>query len=196
MIRRVALAVAALAATTTTLAAQSVRRVGRSAAWRPSAHDTPVVVERQETQSKSGIANRSSSCNLVAAMKISTLFVVAVLGCVLATSCGGTPLSDGTGGSGGGGSGGSGGGGSGGGGGTVDASCEHLEYASAGCAASPICTNGSGGACGGTACGCDGKVIFGCGLFSEPFAYTIPLSSFDGADPSGMTCDPAAGAAP
>src|SRR5579863_8368189 len=99
-------------------------------------------------------------------MKISNLFVVAALGCILAISCGGTPLSDGTGtGGGGGGSGGSSGGrsgGSGGGGGTVDASCEHLEYASAGCAASPICTNGSGGACAQAVCGCDGKVLIGC----------------------------------
>jgi hypothetical protein len=57
---------------------------------------------------------------------------------------------------------------------------------------SPICTNGTGGACAQTVCGCDGKVLIGCGLFPEPFAYTIPLNSFDGADPAGMTCDPTA----
>ncbi len=123
-------------------------------------------------------------------MKISTLFVVGVLGLVLAISCGGSSLNDGSGTGGAGGS--SGSGGSGGGGGV--GGCQHLEYASAGCGVAPICTNGSGGACAGAACGCDGKVIFGCGLFSEPFAYTIPLSSFDGAEPAGMACDPTADA--
>jgi len=122
-------------------------------------------------------------------MKISTLFVVGALGLVLAISCGG---SDGSGRGGAGGS--SGSGGSGGGGGIADAGCEHLEYASAGCGVSPICTNGTGGACAQAVCGCDGKVLIGCGLFSEPFAYVIPLNSFDGAEPAGMTCDPTADA--
>ena len=127
-------------------------------------------------------------------MKISTLFVVGVLGFALAVSCGGTPLSDGTGTGGAGGSASSGGSpGSGGAGGIADAGCEHLEYASPGCGVSPICTNGSGGACAQAVCGCDGKVLIGCGLFAEPFAYTIPLNSFDGAEPAGMTCDPASG---
>ena len=151
----------------------------------PRGHDTPVVVDRRKTLPEPGIADRSSFCSGLAVMKISTFFVAGVLGLVLAISCDGTPLSDGTGKGGAGGSVGSGGGG-----GIGGAGCEHLEYASAGCGVSPICTNGSGGACGGTACGCDGKVIFGCGLFSEPFAYAIPLSSFDGAMPAGMTCDP------
>ena len=123
-------------------------------------------------------------------MKISTLLVGGILGLALAASCDSSSLSAGaTGGSGGGSSGGSGGmGGNGG------AGCEAMHYHSPGCNASPTCDNGSGGACFGLACGCNGKVLTGCGSFSEPFAYTIPVSSVDASDPSKLSCEPTADA--
>ena len=70
-----------------------------------------------------------------------------------------------------------------------------MHYYSPGCNASPTCDNGRGGACGGLpACGCDGKVTIACGGYPEPFAYKIPLSSVDGSDLFGSTCDPSADA--
>jgi hypothetical protein len=125
-------------------------------------------------------------------MKISTVFVAGVLGLALAVSCGGSSLSGdrGTGGS----SGMGGTGGSGGMGGNGGAGCEAMHYASPGCNASPICDNGTGGACFSLACGCDGKVLTGCGVYSAPWAYTIPVTSVDASDPSALTCDPNADA--
>ena len=69
-----------------------------------------------------------------------------------------------------------------------------MHYDSPGCSASPTCDNGTGGSCLTLACGCDGKVVSGCRAYSEPFAYTIPLSSVDASDPSALTCDPNADA--
>jgi hypothetical protein len=92
-------------------------------------------VDKGETSPEAEIAERSSSCSALAAMKISILSVISVLGLVLASSCGGTPLSDGSGTGGAGGSSGSGGSGV---GGVAGASCEHLEYASPGCGARPF----------------------------------------------------------
>lgn len=77
--------------------------------------------------------------------------------------------------------------GEGGSGGTGGAACKRMEYASAGCGVSPICTNGTGGACYQQVCGCSGTVMAGCGLFPEPYAYVIT------ADDAGATCDPSAG---
>ena len=126
-------------------------------------------------------------------MKISTVFVAGILGLALAVSCDGSSLTvdGGTGGSGG-----SGNGGSGGTGGNGGAGCQAMHYYSPGCNASPTCDNGTGGACFTLACGCNGKVLTGCGEYSEPFAYTIPLSSVDASDPSALSCDPNADAGP
>ena len=121
-------------------------------------------------------------------MKISTLFVACILGLALAASCDGSSLTvDGA-------TGGSGGGGTGGMGGNGGAGCQGMHYYSPGCNASPTCDNGTGGACFTLACGCDGKVLTGCNAYSEPFAYTIPLSSVDASDPSALSCDPNADA--
>jgi hypothetical protein len=117
-------------------------------------------------------------------MKIATLFVACILGLALAVSCDGSSLTvDGA-------TGGSGGGGSGGMGGNGGAGCQAMHYDSPGCNASPTCDNGTGGACFTLACGCDGKVLVGCRAYSEPFAYSIPLSSVDASDPSALSCDP------
>jgi hypothetical protein len=83
-------------------------------------------------------------------------------------------------------------GGSGGTGGGDDAACLYQHYFSPGCGAdvSPRCT-GVGGACYSLACGCNGKIITGCGdEFALPYAYTILPVTFDGGDSAGMTCDP------
>lgn len=121
-------------------------------------------------------------------MKISTVFLGGILGLVLAVSCGGSSLTvdSGTGGSAGGGSGGLGGNGG--------AGCQGMHYYSAGCNAAPTCDDGTGGACFSLACGCDGRVLTGCGAYSAPFAYTIPVSSVDASDPSALRCDPNADA--
>jgi hypothetical protein len=121
-------------------------------------------------------------------MKISSVLVGGILGLALAVSCDGSSLTAN------GGTGGSGGGGSGGMGGNGGAGCQAMHYASPGCDVSPTCDNGSGGACFSLACGCNGKVLTGCGLYSEPFAYTIPVGSVDASDPSALTCDPNADA--
>ena len=124
-------------------------------------------------------------------MKVSTLFVAGILGLALAVSCDGSSL---TGDPGTGGVGGSGGGGSSGRGGNGGAGCQAMNYYSPGCNASPTCDDGTGGACLTFACGCNGIVLTGCGDYSEPFAYTIPVSSLDGSDPAGLSCDPNADA--
>ncbi len=81
-----------------------------------------------------------------------------------------------------------------GGGGIGGTGCQRQEYAAPGCGADshPVCTNGSGGACAGrSACGCDGHIWGGCGLYSAPYAYLLPANfSSDGGD----TCDPTADA--
>jgi hypothetical protein len=128
-------------------------------------------------------------------MKIWALFVTCTLGLALAMSCDGSSTTSdrGTGGSGTGGSG-SGGSGSGGMGGNGGAGCEAMHYYSPGCNASPTCDNGTGGACFSLACGCNGKVLTGCGAYPEPFAYTIPVGSVDASDPAALSCDPNADA--
>lgn len=123
-------------------------------------------------------------------MKLSTVWLAGILGLALALSCDGSslPANGGTGGGGG-----SGGGGSTGSGGNGGAGCQAMHYYSPGCNAKPTCDNGTGGACLTLACGCNGKIISGCGDYSEPFAYTIRVSSVDASD---LTCDPTADAGP
>jgi hypothetical protein len=54
-----------------------------------------------------------------------------------------------------------------------------------------VCTNGTGGACFQRACGCDGHLLIGCGLFPAPYSYVFPSNfSSDGGD----MCDPTADA--
>lgn len=128
------------------------------------------------------------------------LLTLAVLGFFLGVSCGNDSLT-GPGGSGGGGGsatsgsgvGGTGTGGAGGGGGGIGGTgCQRMEYRHPGCGgnAVAVCTDGWGGSCAGPpACGCDGRVLGGCYIFSEPFAYMFTRNfSLDG----GNTCDPAA----
>jgi hypothetical protein len=122
-------------------------------------------------------------------MKILGLFSVVILGLALGISCSSSPSNgdQGTGGLGGtenaGGSGGS--------GGIGDKNCKRVEYASPGCGVSPICTNGTGGACYQVVCSCTGKVMSGCGLFPEAYAYVF-TGDFEGSPPD--TCDPTADA--
>lgn len=88
-----------------------------------------------------------------------------------------------------------GGGGAGGvgGGGVGGTGCQRQEYAAPGCGADvrPICTNGTGGACFQRACGCDGHVLTGCGLFPVPYSRVLPANFSSDA---GDTCDPTADA--
>jgi hypothetical protein len=119
-------------------------------------------------------------------MTPSTLFVAGTLGLALIVSCGASSLTVDAGPR-------SGGGGSGGMGGNSGAGCQAMHYYSPGCNASPTCDDGTGGACFTLACGCNGKVLVGCGDYSEPFAYTIPVSSVDASDPAALSCDPDAG---
>jgi hypothetical protein len=125
------------------------------------------------------------------------LTVVAALGLALVVSCssfGGAsgccdPAPTGGSGTGGRGAGGMGGAGIGG------AGCEYQHYFAPGCSGvSPRCT-GAGGSCATLACGCDGKIIVGCGPeFATPYAYTVPMSldggDLVGGDMVGQTCDP------
>jgi hypothetical protein len=123
-------------------------------------------------------------------VKATTLLLVGILGLALAAACSSTsPVSDGDG------TGGAGGrGGAGGSGGTVDAGCKYLHYFSAGCDVAPTCFNGTGGACLGLACGCNGKIVAGCANeFAEPYAYTVPASVDPGIE-VGAACDPTADA--
>jgi hypothetical protein len=81
-------------------------------------------------------------------------------------------------------------------GGIGGAGCEYQHYFTPGCGAdvAPRCT-GAGGACLSFACGCDGRILTGCGNeFAAPYAYTFPVSeqTLDGGLLSGTqtTCDP------
>jgi hypothetical protein len=77
--------------------------------------------------------------------------------------------------------------GTGGGGGSVCLSNQIVIYTAPGCgtAAVPVCSDGSGGACASTVCGCDGQVRSdGCYISNAPFAY------FQNQGRSGGTCDP------
>ena len=73
--------------------------------------------------------------------------------------------------------------------------CQRQEYSAPGCGvdAMTVCTNGTGGACFTRACGSDGHIETGCGLYAAPFAYTLPANFSTDA---GDTCDPTASASP
>ena len=76
--------------------------------------------------------------------------------------------------------------GTGGGGGSV-CSSNQIVYMAPGCgtAAVPVCSDGSGGACASTVCGCDGHVRSdGCYSSKAPFAH------FQNGGRSGDSCDP------
>ncbi len=105
-------------------------------------------------------------------MKI--LLLAGALGITVGVGCSGSSLGNG---------------GTGGGGG---AGCEARAYLSPGCDTPPTCVNGSGGRCFSLACGCSGQIVTGCQFeFSVPYAYVLPVSSYD---PAVTTCDPSADA--
>lgn len=112
-----------------------------------------------------------------------------ILGWALVTSCGGSSLRSDAGPGGG-----SGGGGAADTGGNSGAGCQAMHYQTPGCNSSPTCDNGTGGDCFSLACGCNGKVLAGCGQYSDPFAYTIPVTAVDASNPAELSCDPDAGA--
>lgn len=130
--------------------------------------------------------------------RVSTFLLVGMFGVSAAVSCSSSALNGptGTGGAGlatGGSAAATGGNGTGGAGG-VGGSCQYQHYFAPACGAeaSPRCT-GVGGSCYSLACGCNGKIIVGCGPeFPEPYAYSIPLK-LDGGDMAGLACDPNAG---
>jgi hypothetical protein len=77
--------------------------------------------------------------------------------------------------------------GTGGGGGSVCLSNQIVIYTAPGCgtAAVPVCSDGSGGACASTVCGCDGQV-----RRDRCYSSTAPFAYFEKGGPSGATCDP------
>ena len=135
------------------------------------------ISRRRDRRARSG----RSCCPTMMGMK--TIFLVAILGLALGMACSSSSLPDGQQGTGGaGGVGGAGG------------ACEYIRYFSPGCAVTPVCADGAGGACATFACGCNGKITVGCNNeFREPYAYTYTgIFKGDGGGPVGMTCDPTA----